>query len=96
MALRLKHTMAFRELIVQVSKQCGYVRLPACVNSKQRAILHVLAEEHGLEHTSCGDGQARQLLLGDPQQPIQVLFMFRLLVFCIISGARLHDCCCRP
>lgn len=50
----------------------GYVRLPACLNPKQRAVLHALAEQHGLAHTSLGEGQARQLLLGDFQEPLQV------------------------
>jgi len=53
-------------------QKCGYVRLPACLNPKQRAVLHALAEQHGLAHTSLGEGQARQLLLGNSQEPLQV------------------------
>ena len=60
--------------VVQVSSGCKYVRLPPCVNAKQRAVLHALAEKHGLAHSSSGEGDARQLLLGNPQEQIQVLF----------------------
>jgi len=52
---------------------CGYVWLPACLNPKQRAVLHALAEQHGLAHNSLGEGQARQLLLGNSQEPLQVV-----------------------
>lgn len=50
----------------------GYVRLPACVTLKQRAVLHALAEQHHLQHTSVGEGETRQLLLGHSQQPLKV------------------------
>ena len=50
----------------------GYVRLPACLDPKQRAILHAVAEQYGLAHSSIGEGQARQLLLGNSQEPLQV------------------------
>lgn len=49
----------------------GYVRLPACLDPKQRAILHAVAEQYGLAHSSIGEGQARQLLLGNSQEPLQ-------------------------
>lgn len=31
-----------------------------------------MAEQQGLQHTSVGQGEARQLLLGHPRQPLQV------------------------
>ncbi|KAL3144155.1 hypothetical protein ABBQ32_14187 [Trebouxia sp. C0010 RCD-2024] len=49
----------------------GYLRLPACVTPKQRAILHALAEQHSLQHTSVGEGPARQLLLGHSQETLK-------------------------
>lgn len=58
--------------VLQTVNARQYARLPACVTAKQRAILHALAEQHGIQHSSVGDGEARQLLLGDPQQPLQV------------------------
>ena len=56
----------------------GYLRLPACVTPKQRAVLHALAEQYHLQHTSVGEGTARQLLLGHSELPLKVC----TLVFC--------------
>lgn len=59
-------------VLLQADNVIGYLRLPACVTSKQRAVLHALAEQHSLQHTSVGDGNARQLLLGHSQETLKV------------------------
>ena len=77
--------------LLQDIPACRYLRLPACLSAKQRAILHELAEQHGLEHASVGDGEARQLLLGHSQQPVQV--RAELLVKPLqVSRVSMHTC----
>jgi hypothetical protein len=38
--------------------------LPPCLTARQRAVLHEVAEAHGMEHASRGDGADRHLVLG--------------------------------
>jgi hypothetical protein len=38
--------------------------LPPCLTARQRAVLHQLAEQHGLQHESSGEGTDRRLTLG--------------------------------
>lgn len=38
--------------------------LPPCLTARQRAVLHEVAEAHGLDHVSKGDGADRHLVLG--------------------------------
>ena len=45
------------------------LELPACLTARQRAVLHALAEQHGLGHGSSGEGGARRLTLGPAAAP---------------------------
>ena len=67
-----KNWKPYLSVLRQAADVGGYVRLPACVTPKQRAILHALAEQHSLQHTSVGEGDARQLLLGHSQETLKV------------------------
>jgi ATP-dependent RNA/DNA helicase IGHMBP2 len=42
------------------------VLFPSSLLPRQRAALHAIAEQHGLQHTSSGEGQQRRLTLGGP------------------------------
>ena len=44
-------------------RHVAQVMLPAAVTARQRAVLHSLAEEHGLTHNSRGDGGQRRITL---------------------------------
>lgn len=39
---------------------------PPSLTARQRAILHLVAEQHGLAHSSQGEGEARRIALGPP------------------------------
>lgn len=69
---RLQVLGIFMICVFQDVDVIGFLRLPACVTPKQRAVLHALAEQHQLEHTSVGEGDARQLILGHSEQPLKV------------------------
>ncbi|RMZ52214.1 hypothetical protein APUTEX25_001604, partial [Auxenochlorella protothecoides] len=43
------------------------ILLPASLTSRQRALLHEVAEECGLAHSSTGEGSQRRLILGDAE-----------------------------
>ena len=39
------------------------VLFPPCLTTQQRAILHGIAAEHGLKHSSTGEGSERQIAI---------------------------------
>ena len=51
-----QHTV-FMSMLVQV-------HFPPALTVKQRAILHTAASQHGLQHQSSGDGNARYIWIG--------------------------------
>lgn len=43
--------------------------LPSCLTARQRALVHSLAEQHGILHSSAGEGSERYLTLGAADAP---------------------------
>jgi len=41
------------------------LQLPASITARQRALLHAVAEAHGLGHASSGEGSERRMSIGD-------------------------------
>lgn len=48
------------------------VRFPPSLTSRQRAVLHAVAERHGVTHSSSGDGEARRITLGRGAEVVDV------------------------
>ena len=48
------------------------VRFPPSLTSRQRAVLHAVAERHGVLHSSSGDGEARRITLGRGAEVVDV------------------------
>ena len=48
------------------------VRFPTSLTSRQRAVLHAVAERHGVPHSSAGDGDARRITLGRGAEVVDV------------------------
>ena len=48
------------------------VRFPPSLTSRQRAVLHAVAERHGVPHSSSGDGEARRITLGRGAEVVDV------------------------
>ena len=51
---------------------CQAFRFPTGLTPKQRAALHECAGVHRIPHTSTGEAEARQLVLGNANYPLQV------------------------
>ena len=49
------------------------LRFPPAVSARQRAILHAIAEAHGVAHVSAGDGEGRHVSLGSGARVIDFL-----------------------
>ena len=52
---------------------CPALQFPSALEPYQRAVLHGLAERHGIVHQSTGEGSDHHIVLGNPAGDIQVI-----------------------